>query len=495
MVVRVRQTTGEVHKVLIPPGAQDTTTVSEFLAPFVDNISQPSVKMGNLAVDHTASDSVASLGLSHGTLLTIHTAASKSQASRDTSTRIQNRHSLPKWNPFPDLVKDYQLALARTKNKRVASRGMSYEQMASIREQLHVVEPQRKGSLQHVYMCSVAAERFQRGCIKSIKGSADKPKVLGRVGLLFGTIHKERLGERKNHRIAKTSLSGTTSTSDSEDFGMVAKVQAIWEPPGQEQDQNSKSGEGLYDVSKASSLLEKENARILTLAERLGLVPIGWIFSYSSQARKTSSSSSDATAPIRGVDIQVGGSLQAMNMKARGPSDGTKFSMVAMSADTGETEAFQLSDVAVQMVHQGVLSEGTTKTPGMSVTQPTIHTRYPVLVGGKETQELDPLLCIVNIAILSHTGSFSGTLATSSTKKSGDLTTKKKKAMLGVLQDDRQLLKELCDLNIIIYLDRFLSDEEMIALCGCVNRWSRGQKQTTQLPVALKRRLRGIIES
>jgi hypothetical protein len=323
-------------------------------------------------------------------------------------------------------------------------------------------------------MCHKSAERFQtNGFVKNNAKKTQNAAPLCRVGLLLGTIQTERV--EKGRRKARTSLSSQTSDAD---FCTVAKVQAIYEPPSQ------KTTTGVYDASLGQTLLQ-QNPRVLVLAEHLGLIPVGWIFSYQDERHKD-----EEALPVFGLDVQTGAKLQIDNMRSRGHSEGAKFVTLAMDANTGATEAFQLSDVSVQMVHEGMLvaSEGTS--------QRQVPTKHGVVVDGKEIKELDSVLCLVNTAMLSHAGSYAGKTAASSVKKNGSLTTKTKKALMSALkEDDRRLLEELCDLNTLLALDQSVSNEDTEEWCQLVRKWARGQKEGTQVNGKLKMRLQGVLET
>jgi hypothetical protein len=61
-----------------------------------------------------------------------------------------------------------------------------------------------------------------------------------------------------------------------------------------------------------------------------------------------------------------------------------------------------------------------------------------VVLDGKETRQLDSVLCLSNTAMLSHEGSFAGNAlaGSSSVKKNGSLTNKARKAILKAMDSD-----------------------------------------------------------
>ena len=181
---------------------------------------------------------------------------------------------------------------------------------------------------------------------------------------------------------------------------------------------------------------------------------------------------------------------------------GDKFVTLAMDATTGATEAFQLSDVSVQMVHEDIfekLFEPFANAKQTLCNPPMVPTKHPVLVDGQETNVLDSVLCMVNTAVLSHTGSYCGSTSASATKKSnGSLTNKTKKALLKALDssDSADFLKQVCDFNVLLALDELLASaktkgsvnkgvitEDTKALCKLVKKFARGQKKGTQTAI------------
>jgi hypothetical protein len=233
--------------------------------------------------------------------------------------------------------------------------------------------------------------------------------------------------------------------------------------------------------------------------------------------------------PVLAQDIQAGALLQIEKMKAsmnkhavdatattttakeEGRISGARFCTLAMDATTGATEAFQLSDVAVQMVSEDLFvflnddvssssSSSKTKAKKKSKSLATRHvqTRYPVLVDSKETKELDSVWCLVNTALLSHSGLFAGQATLAVKRKNGSLTTKTKKSLLAALESSstsqQNLLELLCDFNVLLALDEVLTQDESKQLCETVRKWARGQKRSTVLDKKLARKLKSILE-
>ncbi len=471
MVLRIRLADGSMEKVIVPQGAEDTMTVSDLLKPFsIDE--NANIQVGASKIDNT-SNSLSSLQVKHGTLITIQSSIQKPTESRFSQLKVDpHTHT---WDPFPDLAKDFEHALLKSKTKRAANKSMSYGAIAQLQSSLHVVEAQPEGPLKRVYMCKFSAERFHvNGLLKKKSKTDTTGGVMPRVGLLLGTIQKERVD--KTPRKARTSLSSQTSDAE---FCTVAKVQALWEPPGQTKTDQIV----VYDAAVAHSLLEN-NPRVLALAERLDLVPVGWIFSHSDIRHEQ-----DDALPVYGLDVHVGATLQIANMKAKGRLDGKPFVTLAMDANTGATEAFQLSDVGVQMVHEGILLVDPNHN------QREVKTKHNIIINDKETKILDSVLCLVNTAMLSHEGIYTGGSPSSSIKKNGNLTNKTKKTLLGMMDDDRQLLQQLCDFNTLLALDELLAEEDSLNLCQSVKKWARGQKQGTQVDAKVKLQLRSVLET
>lgn len=251
-------------------------------------------------------------------------------------------------------------------------------------------------------------------------------------------------------------------------------------------------------------------AKAVKVASWLGLEPVGWIFTYQGQRHLDD----DDNLPVFCRDVQTGAKLQIENMKTKGRADGARFVTLAMDAASGATEAFQLSDVSVQMVAEDMiiveddkkLDSSTKKEKSSSKKKKKQKqkvdssgrfgkTRHNILVDGKETKELDSVLCLVNTAMLSQKGTMAG--RTSTTKKNGSLTKKARKTLLELLDknnNDSDLLAELCNFHTILGLHDGLGEVDCQRLCELVRKWSRGQKKGTVVDDYLKRKLRGILE-
>ena len=188
-----------------------------------------------------------------------------------------------------------------------------------------------------------------------------------------------------------------------------------------------------------------------------------------------------------------------------------------MDARTGATEAFQLSDVSVQMVAEGMLlvddnasaaaaaaakgnSSKKSKTSTTSTRGRYCPTKHAIMVDGKETTELDTVLCLVNTALLSHNGLYSA-VTTTTKKKTGRLTKKALKSLAKALhqsnngnQDDSSLLALLCDFATLVALYEMLDDVEISrALVTAVRQYTRGHKRTTTLDATVKQRLQSLL--
>jgi hypothetical protein len=106
---------------------------------------------------------------------------------------------------------------------------------------------------------------------------------------------------------------------------------------------------------------------------------------------------------------------------------------------------------------------------------------------------------LVNTALLSHTGWYTGRSSTSSStkKRDGKLTSKTRKAILKEIEsaeNDRKLLELLCDFSILLALDDALSELESEKLCATVSKWARGQKKAVSLDDSLKQKLKGALD-
>lgn len=461
MILRIRLEDGSVEKIQVTSGSEDTTTLKEALSRFPRS-SDSKVKIGAMEVKEEG-QTLSSLGLSNGSVIAI--LAPKKPAKKNASASRPSfvTKSEKRFDPFPELARDYTLALRQKSRRRSTQGGMSYGDLAKVQSSLHIVEPQGEGRLKRVYICRVSAERFQSNCVVKKKG-----KVQNRVGLLLGTVQRERVNT--NPKKVRTSLS---TTPNAQDFCQVAKVHALWEPPQQ-------PSEKTYD---AKTLLDAAAWRkVLRVANLLDLKPVGWIFTHTDSR---SEGGDEDSLPVWGDDLVCGAKLQIGRMeKGHGTEEETaKFVTLAMDANSGATEAFQLSDVSVQMVAEGMIDGGGGKQ---------ITTQHPVLVDSQETNKLDTVLCLVNTAMLSQQGLYAGS-TTNSVKKNGALTTKTKKALLAAMDSNSDLLNLLSDFNVLLSLESQISSTDLEDLCRVVKKWARGQKKGTEVASRLKQTLKGLL--
>ena len=492
----------------------------------------------------------AELGLRHGSMITILSRPIAAKTDASTTTTASNNSPLReeqndnRYNPYPDLAKSTSYTAASRRARalsRGVSRGMTYGDISKVRSTMHIVEPQSKGPLTRIYVCQVGAAKFQNHCLvksntsssnkkqstiasKKKNGEDDKMRVENRVALLFGTINKEAVD--KGRKKARTSLSSPRSD---EQMCEVAKVHAVWEPPFQKPKRNGKH----YDeecllsnycttTTAASESMGKEDEqppamgkgeshtdRAIRIASWLGLHPIGWIFSYADEDRHEDG---DAL-PVHGRDAIIGSYLQIETMKRRGREEGCKFVTLALDGRVGATEAFQLSDVCVQMVAEGVLpsphlidgANGEENALSQSKSKSTrfLSLQDPVIVSGEETKQLDSVLLLVNMAMLSHVGMYSGgtnaPMGGNVKRSSGELLVKTRKRILSALKEDSNnnngggALKELCDLDILVALDLLIGKKESEKLCKLVRNYARGQKKGTVLDDHLKLTLQTVL--
>ena len=235
------------------------------------------------------------------------------------------------------------------------------------------------------------------------------------------------------------------------------------------------------------------SSRAKIIGKSLGISTVGWIYSYSDDRQNGDErGSGEDSLPVYGTDIVIGAKGQIRNMEDSGRDVGSKYVTLALDSKTGATEAFQLSDVSVQMVAEGVLAlPKNSKEPFKRF----VKTQESINIDNKETKELDSVLCLVNTAMLSHEGRFSGEVGVNSVKKAGGLTAKKKKAILARIEEgnDSGLMGELTDFGVLMALDRSMPKKDMDSLCAVVAKYSRGHKKGIEVENKLKLLLKNIL--
>ena len=115
---------------------------------------------------------------------------------------------------------------------------------------------------------------------------------------------------------------------------------------------------------------------------QLNLQVVGWIFSHEGGETTRSGDDDNEKIPVKASQVRTATKLQAANMKRFGRSPGSKFVTLSVSK-VGEAEAFQMSDVAVQMNSDGVFDRADAESGPRF-----LKTNDPVSVGGKETKEV-----------------------------------------------------------------------------------------------------------
>lgn len=509
-IIRVRTIDGSVLRVPLKEDVKSTTLSSILNAAGVrlENVKCHLGSPGKMSVEINASSSdidktVTELGLKHGSMITLISTKPKESPLKESPKESLNND---RYDPFPDLAKSksYSALSRRSRALSSASRGRSYGEISRVREAMHNIEPQSGGPLGRVYVCRVGAARFQNHCVvnTSASGGSSKKKnrvesrIENRIALLFGTINKERSDQSR--KLARTSLSSTT---EDEKMCNVAKVHAFWEPPlqkpllnGRHYDENCLLSSYSGDSSSVDNKKESHTQRAIRLASYLGLRPVGWIFSYADDNRLVEDS-----LPVHGRDAIVGSKLQIETMKLLGREEGKQFVTLTLDGRVGATEAFQLSDVCVQMVAEGIL-----KAP--VVDEKLKSTRFvtmkdPVVVSGEETKRLDSVLFLVNTAMLSHVGLYSGgenaPPAGNVKRNSGTMLSKTRKRILAALaqKESSHILKELCNFDVLMALDAIIGQDEIRELCELVKKYARGQKRGTVLSDHLKLTLQSILGS
>jgi|AntRauTorckE5430_2_1112549.scaffolds.fasta_scaffold01143_1 hypothetical protein len=488
VILRIRKADGSIGKIQITN--QDETTLSSILSTFSDKDSSSPIKcsIGTKTIEDTDKP-LASFELKNGSLITIAPPKITEKKNDDDTPKESPSVRYTDFDPYPDLARSSHSAAAR-RNKALARlpnrRSMSYSNIADLHSYMHVIEPQTEGALKRVYMCSIGAQRFNENCtimptkkqLKATKGKA-KPQIKNRCAILFGTVNKERVDQSVNAK-ARTSLSTPLYEMNMCD---VAKVHTIWEPP--------QSGTAnAYDASKL--ITSKEYERAVEIAEALGMRVIGWIYSYADDRQKggNDDGSGEDSLPVFTRDIVHGAKGQVKNMQKLGHDNGQQYLTLALDSKSGAAEAFQLSNVSVQMVAEGVLV-----IPEKGGFNRFVQTRESISVDNKETKELDSVLCLINTAMLSHEGRLSGKAGVNSVKKEGGLTAKKKKVILDKIEDgnDGNIIDELCDFSTIMALDRSLSKEDLAYLCKLVVKYSKGMRKGIEMDNKLKLVLKSVL--
>lgn len=543
----------------------------------IDNPGQSNNKSPLLNVSSTMTISQANL--KQGSMISILSIPSTNHTKQQQQQQKQKQNQLSSFIPFPHLAKakSYATLLRRQRQTTKSHGSSSYTNMAKLRSAMHVLEPSSSmdAPIQRLYICRQSAEQFQSRGVSTIqvrttttksKSSKNKNKKKTekkasittrveykcQVGLLLGTITSERRDIQKRE-LVRTSLS---TPIHEREMVNVARVQCLWIPPPQPQTttkskptkKKKKQETGIYDATSMIQFHENQHFhRVLTVAHLLGLRPIGWIFSYNddrtnhhhhqhtsdNETTETSNNNNnnDHGPPMLGRDILIAAKTQIQCMKYLGRDVGNQFLTVAMNARTGETEAFQLNDVVVQMVSEELLSEhvndvnATTTTKGGTINkkkkkknkseaeqqqqqkelqlqeeqqQRILSSSDPVLIDAEETHDIDSVLCLINTAVLSHVGLYCGPTTTKSKQKNVDVlksngleltNTMKKKLLTAITttttqessKKEKMMMSSLCHFDVLMGLDSILGPKRVMELCEIIRKYARGQRKSLDM--------------
>jgi hypothetical protein len=529
----------------------------------------------NLATD--GNKTMTELGLVHGSTITILKSSSSSSVSSDNhlgrhsktnsnDKKKKRNEDDERFDPFPEL------ATSSSRTTSIMSRRSRREKAMKQNKRLHIIEPQStsttKDVIKRVYVCERSAAKFRNHCISTATtaaaAAATKKKrkaavtaattiMENRVGLLFGTIERSSNNVANNGIINSRSRKTMSSNSGSSGYEKIVNVHAIWEPTNQKPSSSNQYIDHYDDTclllpstaTTTTTMKDEEEEvveevdiqRAIRIGRWLGLRPVGWIFSYTNNDRTkevdsrgttvtaTTTSTTTALPPIYVRDVIMGSKLQIQTMKYNrmlnrndnDDDDGQKdFVTLAMNCIDGMTESFQYSNVCVQMVAEGVLSlpEQTPQQQDDDGNTRLAKLPIPVLVSDEETTILDTVLLLINLAMFSHVGLYSGDATVTATggssvkRSTGELLTKTRKRILTLLleakkkqqqqrhqqqygsgddtdniHDDEELLKLLCDFDILLALDVLLDRDDSEKLCLLVKQYAttvKNKKMTTK---------------
>ena len=174
------------------------------------------------------------------------------------------------------------------------------------------------------------------------------------------------------------------------------------------------------------------------------------------------------------------------------------FITLAMDRHTGSTEAFQVQDICIQMFAEGIFHDETSTSSNDNnnyndkKNKRILTTKESILIDGKETNEIDSILCWMNTAILPHVGTYTNPEKVdfkSIIKMDGDDD-----------EYDIRLFQSLCDFQILLTLDRYLSKQENQELYRLIQQfvaWDKTKKKKTKdnRPPLLSTRLKLMLEN
>ncbi|KAL0478690.1 nuclear protein localization protein [Acrasis kona] len=255
-----------------------------------------------------------------------------------------------------------------------------------------------------------------------------------RMAFLYGTFEKSSPPQDEEAENEKTTEEYVIENDEYE----AAIANVAFEP------KQRGTAESFHQIEDANI-----NDRADTLASLLGMRRVGWIFSHDGSR----------DYPLCGEEI-----IKAAEYQSKyGPAFVT---ITVFPNEEGQLEfqAFQVSKQCVEMYEKGLLRVDPDNAEVMKTTK-------PVQVERKETQEIDSLLLICNVAIKNYTSKLQVGFPIRNRPSSDHVQNMTKLKQVLLARKNQKFVQRVSDFHMLLFLTEFLSlNSDFPPLCDAILR-------------------------
>lgn len=306
-----------------------------------------------------------------------------------------------------------------------------------LREELTIrIRHQKFGVCTSVQVDGQAANAFQLFL-------REMAMTVQRMGYIYGTSEKSAAPPAEEDE-DDTKSSSDEFVIESDEYEKVTAC-VVYEP------KQEGSPEGFVELDD-HVILDRAD----TLAGLLGMKRTGWIFSHDG----------NRDYPLSGSEI-----LRAAELQSKYGHSFVTVTVFPNEEGQLEFQAFQVSKQCVELYEKGLLK--------VDEENPTIlRTVKPVQVERKETQEIDCLLLICNVAITNYTSTFQVGFPIRNRPSSDHMQTMNKLKQVLQQRRNQKFVQRVSDFHLLLFLTDYLSlSSDFPPLCEAIRTQNNNMAQ------------------
>lgn len=309
-----------------------------------------------------------------------------------------------------------------------------------LREELTIrIRHQKFGVCTTVHVDGQAANAFQLFL-------REMAMTVQRMGYIYGT--SEKSAPPADDEEDSKAKSVDEYVIENEEYEKVLSC-VIYEP------RQEGSPEGFVELD------DQALDRADTLANLLGMRRIGWIFSHDG----------DRDYPLSGSEI-----LRAAELQSKYGHSFVTVTVFPNEEGQLEFQAFQVSKQCVELFEKGLLKVDE-ENPAI------LRTTKPVQVERKETQEVDCLLLICNVAITNYTSMFQVGFPIRNRPSSDHVQTMNKLKQVLLQRKNQKFVQRISDFHLLLFLTDYLSlSSDFPPLCEAIKTQNNSMAQNFEHP-------------